>query len=294
MKKSAIGLIALTMLAAIACYRGPDQEKPSPSPSPSPTAVSSVSSSEKRMTNENLQDLVTSFGGLDGIELKMTIDDSERQSVVKALEMDPLDAEMRQVIFFDTNDLALNHAGVVVRARRIKGEDGDSVIKLRPVQPSQATPKLRAIPSFKVELDALPSGYVCSASFEHDDIDDEDIKAVVAQKKPIRDLFTEEQRAFFAEHAPKGVSLDSLRVLGPINVLKLKFTPTGLNRKLVAEQWNYPDGSRILELSTTCKPEEAAVVAKETIAYLSSKGVKPGTAQQTKTRAALEYYTKGQ
>ena len=40
--------------------------------------------------------------------------------------------------------------------------------------------------------------------------------------RAIRKLFTKEQRAFYREHAPEGLELDDLSMLGPINVLKLK------------------------------------------------------------------------
>ena len=43
--------------------------------------------------------------------------------------MDPLQAHIRQVVFFDTPELTLSKAGVVVRARRIQGGEGDTVIK---------------------------------------------------------------------------------------------------------------------------------------------------------------------
>jgi inorganic triphosphatase YgiF len=36
--------------------------------------------------------------------------------------MDPLDAQIGQVVFFDTPDLTLNTHGVVVRARRVQGK----------------------------------------------------------------------------------------------------------------------------------------------------------------------------
>jgi hypothetical protein len=42
---------------------------------------------------------------------------------VAALGMDALQAQIRQVFFFDTLELTLNGAGVVVRARRIQGND---------------------------------------------------------------------------------------------------------------------------------------------------------------------------
>ena len=40
-------------------------------------------------------------------------------------------------------------------------------------------------------------------------------------------LYSKEQRAFYQAHAPEGLGLDDLSVLGPINVLKLRFTPCG-------------------------------------------------------------------
>jgi hypothetical protein len=75
-------------------------------------------------------------------------------------------------------------------------------------------------------------------------------------------------------------------------VLKLKDYPEALSRKLVTELWLYPDGSRIFELSTKCEPGEAFQVAAETRAFLTSHGVDVGSEQQTKTRTALEFFSK--
>jgi hypothetical protein len=88
------------------------------------------------------------------------------------------------------------------------------------------------------------------------------------------------------------VELDDLSVLGPIFVLKLKFAPRGFDRRLVAELWLYPDGSRILELSTKCRPEEAFQVAAESKAFLAEHGVDLGAEQQTKTKTALEFFSR--
>jgi hypothetical protein len=78
------------------------------------------------------------------------------------------------------------------------------------------------------------------------------VTALAAGKRAIRKLYSKEQRAFFTAHAPDGIGLDDLPVLGPITVLKLKFSPEGYGGWLVAELWFYPDGSRILERSTKC------------------------------------------
>ena len=59
---------------------------------------------------------------------------------------------------------------------------------------------------------------------------------------------------------------------------------------MVAELWLYPDGSRILELSTKCLPSEAFQVGVESRAYLESQGLDLSAEQQTKTKTALEFF----
>src|SRR4029079_9392306 len=114
----------------------------------------------------------------------------------------------------------------------------------------------------------------------------------VHEGAPVRKMFSKAQRAFFAEHAPEGLALDDLQALGPILVLKLKWEPESFKRRIVAEVWLYPDGSRILELSTRCATNEAFQVAAESRAFLAKAGVDLSGEQQTKTRKALRYFAK--
>ena len=226
----------------------------------------------------------------DSVELKLTVVDSAIRSTADALGMDPLKAEIRQVVFFDTPDLTLSKAGVVVRARRIQGGGGDTVIKLRPVGPETLSPEVRQSTSVKVEVDTMPKGFVCSASMKGKTTAD-DVRAVILKKMKTRDLFTKEQRAFYKANAPEGLKLSQLSVLGPINLLKLEFTPDGVKRKFVAELWMYPDGSRILELSTKTTPNDAFRIATETRDYLQKKGLDLTAEQQPKTNRALKHFT---
>jgi hypothetical protein len=136
----------------------------------------------------------------------------------------------------------------------------------------------------------MPGGFVCSGSLKQT-LDKASVKNVVRGGRPMRKLFSKEQRAFLAAHAPSGVELDDLSILGPIFVLKLKYSPEGFARKLVAELWLYPDDSRILELSTKCAPTEAFQVAAESRAFLTERGVNLAGEQQTKTRTALEFFS---
>ena len=242
------------------------------------------------LSDQQVAELLALTKGADSVELKLTVPVSDRASGAAALGVDPLDAQIRQVYFFDTPDLALNAKGLVVRARRVQGKGDDTVVKLRPVVPDELSDDLRDSPSFGVEVDAMPGGFVCSGSMKRA-LKTPNVRETVFGERPIRKLYSKEQRALYATHAPEGLELDDLSILGPIFVLKLKFAPEGFARKLVAELWLYPDNSMILELSTKCMPSEAFQVAAEARAFLTERGVDLSGEQETKTKKALEYFS---
>jgi hypothetical protein len=229
--------------------------------------------------------------GADSVELKLTVPMSDRSRAGEALGVDPLDGQIRQVYFFDTPDLALNKQGVVVRARRVQGRGDDSVVKLRPVVPEKLSAELHRSPNFGVEVDAMPGGYVCSGSMKRA-LGMTDVRDAVTGKRSIRKLFSKEQRALYTAHAPDGLELESLSILGPIFVLKLKGVPEGYGRRLVEEIWMYPDNSMILELSTKCAPSAAFQRVAELRAFLMQRDIDLSGEQETKTKRALQFYSK--
>jgi hypothetical protein len=243
------------------------------------------------ISDDELERLLKLLEAADSVELKLTVPESDQRSAVAALGLDPIDAQIRQVFFFDTPDLALDKRGLVVRARRVQGKGDDSVVKLRPVVPDELPGRVRRAPSFAVEVDAMPGGFVCSGSMKRS-LDSALVREVTQGERPLRKVFSKEQRRFFADQAPEGIALEHLVPLGPIFVLKLKVSPKGFKRKLVAEMWLYPDNSRVLELSTKCAPSEAFQVAAEARAFLTERGVSLAGQQETKTRKALEFFAK--
>lgn len=248
--------------------------KPSPSPA---------------FSNEEVAKILELIKGADSVELKLAVPMSAHRATVGSLGLDPVEAQPRQVFFFDTPDLALSQAGLVVRARRIQGGRGDTVIKLRPVDPAAIDEELRRSSAFNVEVDVLPGQFVCSASLKGRCTAQEVLDVDVGTAS-VSSLFSKEQRAFYKEHAPAGIEMDSLLALGPTFLLKAKLRPKELDRRLVVEMWLYPDGSRSLEISTKAAPAEAFQVAAELKTYLTHCGVEIGGAQQTKTKAALEFF----
>ena len=70
------------------------------------------------MSDDRLREMLALAGGSDSVELKLTVPAEHHRSTAFALGIDPLEAHVRMVCFYDTPDLTLNQAGVVVRARR--------------------------------------------------------------------------------------------------------------------------------------------------------------------------------
>jgi hypothetical protein len=65
----------------------------------------------------------------------------------------------------------------------------------------------------------------------------------------------------------------------------------GFDGALLVEQWTFPDGSRILELSTRCPPDATLRVAAQMAAVLHAYGVDLTGPQRTKTLATLNFFS---
>ena len=243
-----------------------------------------------RLSGEDIAQIMQLVKNSNSVELKLSVPAAAGHSAtIASIGLDPVEAEPRQAYFFDTPNLALSRAGIVVRARRIQGGRGDTVIKLRPVDPQTIEAELRRSASFKVEVDVMPTGFVCSASFKGV-CTGREVLDVSSGAMPLSKLFSKEQRAFFRKHAPAGVTLDSLAIFGPTFLLKAKHQSKDFDQRIVVEMWLYPDGSRILEVSTKCEPDEWMRVGTEFRDYLTQRGIVFAPVQETKTRAAMDFY----
>jgi hypothetical protein len=242
-------------------------------------------------TGEQVAEILKLAKGSGSVELKLSVPDDVHRATIRSIGLDPVEAQPRQAYFFDTPDLALYKAGVVVRARRLQGGRADTVVKLRPVDPATIEAELRRSASFKVEVDVMPGGFVCSASYKGV-CSGQDVLDATAGTASLSSLFSKEQRAFYAAHAPAGIALNSLQTLGPVFLLRSKHQPKDFGQRIVVEMWLYPDGSRILEISTKCLPEEGFQAAAEFKAYLAGCGIVLTGRQQAKTKTALEFFSK--
>jgi hypothetical protein len=235
---------------------------------------------------EQLSALLEQLPDVDSVELKLTVPRADQRTVARRLGIDSMDAEIRQVAFVDDPDQAMSAAGVVVRARRTQRKPADLTVKLRPMLPADVPPELRKHPGFKVEIDASPVGFTCSCSLTSS-FADRKAKELLNGDRALADLLDDTQRKLLDDRLPSSVGITDLQVLGPVHLLKCKWSPEGYGRKMVAELWLLPNDTRILELSTKAEPRQAFQVAAETKVFLAGHGVDLGAPQELKTKSAL-------
>ena len=195
------------------------------------------------------------------VEFKITVRANQEELVRAELREADLEPERRRVYFFDTQELALFDAGVVLRARVTKDAADDSTVKLRPVVPADIDRRWRQTDGFEIELDMVGDTPVCSAKLEAEQRRDE-IDEVAAGERPMRTLFSEDQEDLIGDYAPIGISWNELSVLGPVDVRKWELEPAGFPHEVTVEEWVLPDDSDLIELSVKV-PADQAVECRE-------------------------------
>lgn len=226
------------------------------------------------------------------VEIKISARVEDEDKVLAALTKSGEEPERRTVYFFDTPALDLFDAGMVLRARKIKGDDDDSTVKLRPVVPASISTSWMTTDGFEVEMDRVGENEVISAKLNavqrEGELDD-----AVSGKKGLRSLFSDDQEQLVAEFAPRGIEWEALMPMGPIAVNKWKTEWEDFPHEVTVERWELPDGSDLVELSIKVEPGEASSAYDVFLDGLATQGLTIEDDQQTKTRGAFTYFTTG-
>jgi hypothetical protein len=231
----------------------------------------------------------TAMAATDAVEIKCTIRPDQELRAERAMEVDEDTADVRLVYFYDTPDLDLFKAGVVLRARLVKGDADDSTVKFRPVEPGSIAEDWQRLKGFKLEADWVGDHVVCSASLTDQQQRDE-IDEVANGKRAIGKLYSSDQERFLREFYKGPVGFGQLRVMGPIRVLRWKPKHETFPHELILEEWKLPSGEELVEVSIKAPPDEALQARAEFETHLKQLGLDPEGAQDTKTRTALEHF----
>ena len=183
---------------------------------------------ESRLSDEDTAKVMALIKDSDSVELKLTVPETAHSSTVAALKMDPLDAQIRQVFFFDTPDLTLYEQGV---RRPPRAEEARRLRRQAPPSRPVAAPE-RCPPAGRVRgRGGCDAGRLCLLGFAQGDTEGGRSRDGHGRGSDTEALF--EGSAGVLRGSRSGAAFDDLSVLGPIFVLKLKFAPTEFDRKLV-------------------------------------------------------------
>jgi hypothetical protein len=190
----------------------------------------------------------------DTVEVKSQVAADDRAR----LSFDPAGAERRSISFLDDAALSFSKAGVLLRVR----EGRDATVKIRPADPSSVPAELAALKGFKCEAD--------------------DAVISVSLRGPPDVIFSEPQRELV--RALRGLELraDALGRFGPIEALTWK-----VDGRFSVEEWTFPSGTRLLEVSLRAPIAEAASARAELDRFLAARGVAK-VAGASKTQRAFE------
>jgi hypothetical protein len=131
---------------------------------------------------------------------------------------------------------------------------------------------------------------VCSAKLDSEQEGGE-IDSVMEGKRDQRKLFTSDQEELIREFGPGGVDWDRIHPLGPVDTRKYELEMDELDHEVTVEIWVLPDGSDLVELSIKVASDEAEDAGRDLREFLTSQGFDVGGDQQTKTRAALNFFS---
>jgi hypothetical protein len=228
----------------------------------------------------------------DATEIKLTIRPDQEAKAIRFFNLDRSNGEVRKIYFFDTPELDLFKKGIVLRARRIKGADDDSTVKIRPIDPAKVVPAWKKDKGFKLEADVVGTGVVRSASLTCVQ-DRGEIEEVASRRRPLEKLFSAEQERFLGSFSPVPVDFGKLKAMGPIEALRWTLHVDGLSDAITAEEWHLPDGTEQLEVSIKVASGDVTSAHKRFGAFLKRAGLDSESSQEAKTRVALHCFASG-
>lgn len=231
------------------------------------------------------------MAAMDAVEIKRTIHPNQELLALRAMQVDEDTADVRLVYFYDTPDLDLFNADIVLRTRLVKGDDDDSTVKFRSNDAMSLAGDWQHLNGFKLEADWVGDHEICSASLTVTQRRDE-IEEVAKGKRPIAKLFSGDQERFLSACHKAPVDFGKLRVMGPIVVLRWKPRHETFPHERTLEEWRLPNGEDLVEVSIKVSPKEAKRAQEEFDAHLIELKLDPEGVPDTKTRKALEYFSK--
>jgi hypothetical protein len=187
----------------------------------------------------------------------------------------------RQVYFYDTETLTLAERGLILRGRVTEGE-GDTTVKLRPVELDVAIASHAANEKVRIEFDVVANDATLSAKLDRDEIDAGSIAEGAWDV-----LFSVKQQRLAGD-----VEFEELVVLGPIAARVWEIEGVIPSLKLSAEEWSVGD-LHFVELSIKVDAAQAAAARTAFRKFLTDLVTNVDGDRSRKTERVLKELTSG-
>ena len=221
-------------------------------------------------------------------EIKLLVQRDKVSDAMAALKLTEPANKHYQIYFIDTADFSLNQAGLILRLRDKGKGKTETTVKFRPEDPLKPIdqkwlPKLAREPEWLVG-----KGENLSYSLE------QEITGTELLRKPadnLAALFSAEQKEFFKLVMNEEFDPAKLKVFGPIAAEIWEWDEPAVGDKVSAELWKLGE-TQIFELSRKTKPHGLKKKADDFEQAFRNKGIAVDPDPESKTRKALEYYSK--
>lgn len=224
------------------------------------------------------------------VEIKLMLEEVDDGPTI--LGVGPLGYEARSVTFYDTADLDLFSAGVILRSRTAIGAEDDTTAKIRPLKESKVARGYVGKDGFACEYDKNVGARAVSSCSLKKEKEAYRIERVARGVDTPDEIFSSSQIAFVEAHATVP-DWSQVKALGPIPAQVWKVETRALPAADVTlERWNVPGGERSLEISVKVKGRDARDAESSLKAWVTSLGLHASSAQETKTKTALNALTR--
>lgn len=221
-------------------------------------------------------------------EIKLLVQQDKIAEAMTTLKLADPATKRYQIYFIDTPDFRLNRAGLILRLRDKGKGKTETTVKFRPENPAKPIdekwlPKLAREPEWLVG-----KGGNLSYSLE------QEVGGTDLLRKPadnLAALFSDDQKAFFKLVMHKEFDPAKLKVFGPIAAEIWEWDEPAVGDKVSAELWKLGD-KQVFELSRKTKADGLKKKAKGFEKAFRNEGISVDPNPESKTRKALEYYSK--
>ena len=237
---------------------------------------------------EESKELHELFNAADSVELKLTVPEASQRSAVAALGIDPLDAQIRQVFFLDTPDLSSTRAvwspGQAESGSRRLGREAASGGPAELPEPfrHRGHSVSRSMCCLAATCARLVQGRATRWIDVGEAVSGKRAAAQVVHEEPTGALRRARARRHRARRPP---------VLGPINVLKLKFSPADFERNWSRSSGSTPTGGGSWSSRPSARRPRGSRLPPRPRPSSATAGIDITGEQQTKTSTALKFFS---